>query len=444
MPSRRRRRRRKRVPDELVEAFVSNLSHDGRGIAKVNGKTVFIDGALPGETVVFKYVRCFSRFDEAVVQKVLSPSPHRVTPICSHFMVCGGCSLQHMNHAAQVKAKQEILLEQLEHFAGTSPKTVLEPMTGPIWGYRRSARLGARLVPKKDGVLVGFREKHSSYIADLKRCEVLHPSVGHHILSLRELLSSLSIPDLVPQIEVAVADNGTALVIRHLKEFVHEDKARISHFARTHGFVIYLQPGGPETVYQLWPNEVKRLYYDVADIRLFFEPGDFIQVNAVVNQKMVAKALDLLSLQPDETVLDLFCGIGNFSLPMARRAKLVLGIEGSSKMVERAALNAKGNGINNAIFKSADLTREIGPIFEEYEFSKILLDPPRCGAVETMEHLAKSGAEKILYISCNPATLSRDAGILLSKGPYELTAAGVVDMFPHTSHAEAMALFHLV
>ena len=423
--------------------MITGLSHDGRGIAKVNGKTVFVDGALPGEEVIFKYVRCFSKFDEAVAVEVLLPSPDRVTPKCPHFLTCGGCSLQHMRHEAQIRAKTAALLEQLEHFAGTRPENLLEPLTGPIWGYRRSARLGARLVPKKGGVLVGFREKHSSFIADLKRCEVLHPSVGHKIEPLRNFITSLSIPDMIPQIEVAVADNATALIIRHLEEFTADDKEKILLFAQEHDYVIYLQPGGPETIYQAWPDEKVELCYKVMNITLYFEPGDFIQVNREVNQKMVSRALDLLDLQPNDNVLDLFCGIGNFSLPMAAKAGMVTGIEGSSKMVERAFLNSRRNGLTNTHFLSADLTKDTASIFQERSFSKILLDPPRCGALEIMEHLAKSGSKKILYISCNPSTLSRDAGILVSQGPYKLTAAGIVDMFPHTAHAEAMALFDL-
>ncbi len=439
----RRRKRRRKIPKEPVRAAIIGLSHDGRGIAKVNGKTVFVDGALPGEEVIFRYVRCFSKFDEAVVTEVLHPSPDRVEPRCPHFLVCGGCSLQHMSHEAQIKAKTTALLEQLEHFAGTHPENLLDPLVGSIWGYRRSARLGARLVHKKGGVLVGFREKHSSFIADISQCEVLHPAIGHNIEPLRNIVSSLSIPDLIPQIEVAVADNAAALIIRHLESLEDEDNEKLSRFAQEYDYVIYLQPGGPETIHQVWPIEKVELCYKVLNIILYFEPGDFIQVNSEVNNKMVARALDLLELQPDDKVLDLFCGIGNFSLPMATKSGMVTGIEGSSGMVDRALFNSKRNGLMNTNFLSADLTKDVAFIFQEKQFHKILLDPPRCGALETMEQLAKSGAEKILYISCNPSTLSRDAGILISKGPYKLTAACIVDMFPHTSHAEAMALFDL-
>ena len=439
-----RRRRRKRIPTEPVTADIIGLSHDGRGIAKVEGKTVFVDGALPGEKVIFKYVRCFSKFDEAVIEEVLSPSPDRVEPLCKHFLICGGCSLQHMRHEAQLKTKLDALLEQLEHFANTQPNQILDPITGPIWGYRRSARLGAKLVPKKGGVLVGFREKHSSFIADIKKCEVLQPVIGENIESLRDLISSLSVPNQIPQIEVAVADNGVALVIRHLEELTAEDLAKIAHFGEQHGFIIYLQSGGPNTIKQAWPRSHVELFYDVEDVRLFFRPGDFIQINQETNRKMIAKAMELLCLKENDKVLDLFCGIGNFSLPIAKRVELVTGIEGSLDMVNQATLNGQKNNITNAIFKQADLTQEVEPIFQEHSFNKILLDPPRCGAKEIIKPLAKSKAEKILYISCNPATLARDAGMLISEGPYELEYGGIIDMFPHTAHAEAIALFNRV
>ena len=437
----RRRSRRQRLPSEAFTATIDSMAHDGRGVAHLDGKAVFIDGALPGEDVRFLYVSQRRSYDEGRTVEVLRASPERVEPRCPHFGVCGGCSLQHQAPAAQIRAKQGVLLDNLERLGRVEPETVLEPLRGPSWGYRRKARLGVRYVRAKGKVLVGFRERHSSFVTDLSRCEVLHPAIGLILPELQACIGALSIFDKLAQIEVAIGDESRALVFRNLAEPTAEDRARLRAFGVDHGFDVYLQPGGPATVAPLNDGAQPLSYalpaYGV-DFR--FGPMDFTQVNADINRAMVEHALKLLDPRAGERIIDLFCGLGNFTLPIARER--VIGVEGDQELVARARENAMRNGVGNAEFHAADLTSE----FENAPWlragvDKALLDPPRSGALEVLPHLVKLRPLRIVYVSCNPATLARDAGELVHAYGYRLLAAGVMDMFPHTAHVESIALF---
>ena len=440
--TRRGRRRSRPLPEGLFDAHITSLEHDGRGVAHVEGKVTFIEGALPGEDVKFRYVALHKSYDEGKVEEVTTASPDRVQPQCTHAEICGGCSLQHMSAPAQIMAKQEIMLGHFKHLGKVMPETVLEPLTAVAWGYRRKARLGCRFVSKKGATLVGFREKRSSFIADIHGCEVLHPAIGNKIDLLRELVTGLEGCQRIPQIEVAIGDDVVALVFRHLDELSDHDRCALVEFGGAHDIHIYLQPKGPDSISLLWPQS-STLFYRLPefDVELVFEPSDFTQVNIDINRPMIAKALELLDPQPGERVLDLFCGLGNFTLPLARKFSSVVGVEGDELLVQRGRQNAAHNGISNIEFYGADLTQEPHqhPWFGE-GFDKILIDPPRSGAYEISQYLDKFGASKIVYVSCNPATLARDAGVLVEKG-YKLRCAGVMDMFPHTAHVESIALF---
>lgn len=437
-------RSRRRLPEAAVEARIQSLSHDGRGLARVEGKAVFIHGALPGERVRFRYTRCSRRHDEGVVVEVLEPSPQRVEPRCPHFGVCGGCSLQHLAPAAQVEAKQQTLLDNLRHLGGVEPETVLAPITGPVWRYRRKARLGVKYVAKKGRVLVGFRERASGFIAELERCEVLIPEVGGRLGELAGLIETLEAKSAIAQIEVAGGENGTVLVFRNLQPLSEADRGRLIAYAQASGLCVALQPGGPETVTPLWPAQ-QGLYYThpQAQVRVDFSALDFTQVNAEVNRAMVQRAMELLQPGPTDEILDLFCGLGNFTLPLARRAARVIGVEGDAAMVARARENARRNGIDNTEYYAADLDAETlhTEPWLNRRYARVLLDPPRSGARALMPHMARLGAERIVYVSCHPGTLARDAGELVRGQGYRLAAAGVMDMFPHTAHVESIALF---
>jgi len=441
-----RSRKNPRLPSDAFPAHVEALAHDGRGVARVAGKAVFIDGALPGEDVSFNYTALHSQYDEGRIAAISQPSPERVEPRCMHFGVCGGCSLQHLDTAKQLSLKQDWLLESLARIGKVRPEQLLDPLTGPAWGYRRKARLGVKYVYKKGKVLVGFRERASPYLADLCRCEVLHPRVGGLLEELARLVEGLSISQRVPQIEVAIGDTAVALSFRVLDPPSDEDKSRLIAFSRCHDLQIYLQPKGPETTARLWP-EAAELSYRLPnyDLELAFRPYHFTQVNAEINQQLVDRAIALLDVQKDDRVLDLFCGLGNFTLALARRARWVTGVEGDSSLVAWAERNAERNGIANASFFSADLT---GDVWErswmQGSYNKILLDPPRSGALAMMAPIATLRAQRIVYVSCHPATLARDAGELVHRFGYRLLSAGVMDMFPHTAHVESIALFESV
>ncbi|MGB5835257.1 MAG: 23S rRNA (uracil(1939)-C(5))-methyltransferase RlmD [Thiohalocapsa sp.] len=436
-------KKRKQLPPDPVEARIESLTHDGRGLTHVDGKAVFVHGALPGERVRFRYTRVQRRFDEGAVTEVLESAPERVTPRCPSFGVCGGCSLQHMDSAAQIAAKQEILADVLRRIGKVEPVRWLEPLAAERWGYRRKARLGVRWVAKKGRVLVGFRERGSAFVTDMERCDVLHPSVGERLPALGRLIEGLSIRERVPQIEVSMGDGPLVLAFRVLDPPSDPDLALLHAFAAETGCHIYLQEGGVETVRPL-PGQGVELRYSLPhhQVHIDFEPLDFTQVNLELNRRMVDRALELLDLQPDEQVLDLFCGLGNFTLPIARRAGSVVGVEADEGLVQRARLNAKANAIGNATFYSADLYGDIEAApWRRERYQKALIDPPRSGALEVLDLLSESGARRLVYVSCYPSTLARDADRLVNGLGYRLVAAGAMDMFPHTAHLESMALF---
>ncbi|NKB38846.1 MAG: 23S rRNA (uracil(1939)-C(5))-methyltransferase RlmD [Gammaproteobacteria bacterium] len=437
--------RRKKLPLEAVETRIESLSHEGRGISHVNGKTVFVDGALAGENITFRYRRSCSKYAEGSMEELLADSSSdRVEARCRHASVCGGCSLQHLSPDAQIEHKQNVLLEQLLHIGGVEADSLLPPLKGELWGYRRKARLGVKHVLKKEKVLVGFREKYSSYIADIDSCEVLHPSVGGRLKELAALIFSLTIYNKVAQIEVAVDEQDTALIFRNLETPDDADLDKLSDFAEQHKVRIYLQAGGPDTVTPLAGETDIPLSYQLDDgeITIYYAPSDFTQVNLDINKRMVKQVLELLTLQPEDNVLDLFCGLGNFTLPVARRVAQVIGIEGADSLVKKAEYNAQVNNINNARFFMSDLfTLESEPAYLDFNYQKLLLDPPRSGAQQVVEKWRMENVEKIVYVSCNPATLSRDAGILVKERGFKLVSAGVMDMFPHTTHVESLAIF---
>ena len=436
-------KKRKPLPAEPVEVEIESLTHEGRGLTHFNGKVTFVDGSLPGERVRMRYTRVQRRFDEGTVVEVLRASPDRVAPKCAHFGVCGGCSLQHMDPAAQIRAKQETLADVFARIGKVAPETWLPPLSAGSWGYRRKARLGVRHVVKKGRTLVGFRERGTPFLADIRRCEVLHPLVGERLEVLAAAVDALSIRDQVPQIEVAVGEHRCVLVFRVMSPPSASDLGILQGLSEDHGFHIYLQESGPESIRPL-PGQGITLGYELPrhQVRMAFEPTDFTQVNLELNRLMVDRAVDLLDPQPDESVLDLFCGLGNFTLPLARRARDVLGVEADPGLIARAGENARANGIRNARFEAADLYGELTDQGWHHErFGKVLLDPPRSGAIQVLDHLPRIGAERIVYVSCYPSTLARDADRLVNGLGYRLRAAGVMDMFPHTAHVESMAVF---
>ena len=440
-----KRRRRKRLPEPISNVTIESLSHDGRGVTHLDGKAVFIDGALPGEVVSFEYLGTHRKFDEGRVTTVHQASPDRVEPRCPHFGVCGGCSLQHMEAGAQIRAKQQVLLDNLKHIGNVIPDTVLPVLAGPVWGYRSKARLTAKYVVKKGRLLVGFREKRNPYVADLTRCDVLHPSVGEHLPDLAVLIDRLEARERIPQVEVAVGTALTALVFRHLDPLSEADLEQLRQFASDQALHVYLQAGGPDSVQLLWPQQSILSYLLPArDIEIRFRATDFTQVNTVINEQLVERVLQLLALERQDTVLDLFCGLGNFTLPMARLAGAVTGIEGAAGLVSRARDNAVLNGIDNVSFHVADLALEDpDPAWSGAHYDKVLLDPPRSGAAAILPVIGNIRPGHIVYVSCHPGSLARDAGILVNALGYRLVAAGVMDMFPHTAHVESIAQFEL-
>jgi 23S rRNA (uracil1939-C5)-methyltransferase len=438
-----KRSRKTKLPNYPVRAVIESLSHDGRGVTHVEGKTTFVDGALPGEEISFLYTHKSRKHDEGRVCEIFSASPERVEPRCAHFDICGGCSLQHQAADKQIVSKQQALLDNLERIGKVRPVEVLEPLTGPVWGYRNKARLGVKYVRKKGRVLVGFREKRAPYLADIRRCEVLHPSVGERIESLAELVQGLQARERIAQIEVAVGDEVSVLVFRNLDALSSADSQALKDYAQVTGLHIYLQPGGPDSIELLWPQSSQLSYRLPAfSLELRFLPTDFTQVNPAINQPMIEQALSLLQLAPAHRVLDLFCGLGNFTLPIARHVARVTGVEGDAALVQRARDNAVHNGIGNCDYQVVDLGEDPGgQAWMQCSYDRVLLDPPRSGAQEIVKHLGKLGAGRIVYVSCHPGSLARDAGVLVNELGYTLQAAGVMDMFPHTAHVESMALF---
>lgn len=437
------RRRRARVPEGEFDADVVSMAHDGRGVARIDGKATFLYGALPGEQVRFRYLSRKRNRDEGQTVSVTRASPDRVEPRCAQYGICGGCSLQHLDPAAQVMAKQTVLLDNLRHLGGVEPMQVLPAIINDSpWGYRRKARLGVKDVVRKGKVLVGFRERGSSFVTDVERCHVLHPRVGELLPALSALIESLSISQRVPQIEMAMDDARCVLILRLLDPLSDQDRRLLEAFQADNDIVFYLQPGGPDTVTPLTSGV--DLHYDLPehDVTLAFLPGDFTQVNTEINRRMIARSLELLEPGEDDAVLDLFCGIGNFTLPIARRCASVVGVEGDAGLVERARQNAQRNRIDNAEFFTADLYGELtAEPWMKRHFDKALLDPPRSGAQEMLPLLSRLGVRRIVYVSCYPGTLARDAGQLVKDHGYRLVSAGVMDMFPHTAHVESIALF---
>ncbi|MGI9272918.1 MAG: 23S rRNA (uracil(1939)-C(5))-methyltransferase RlmD [Woeseiaceae bacterium] len=434
--------RRKREPET---ARINAATHDGRGIADVTGKKVFVGGALQGEEVRFVRRKSKRNFDEAELLEILEPSSDRIQARCEAYGRCGGCALQHVSDEHQRAIKFQTLKDNLERIGGVAPEEWLEPIVAPSWNYRRRARLAVKHVPGKGRVLVGFRERHAPFITDMHRCEVLAKPVDGLIDALSDLIGNLSIRSRLPQIEVAVAENAVALVFRVLDPPTDADRDLLRAFGKTHDLRIYLQPGGLDSIVLLdADSHVEPLYYTLreSDVRIEFDPVGFVQVNSEINEQMVAQAIVLLDPQADDRILDLYCGIGNFSLPLARQCSEVLGVEGDAMLVSAASHNAALNDLSNATFRTADLSKIDGSEGWLREgWPRVLLDPARSGAAEIVQHMKVIGAQRIVYVSCHPGTLARDAGTLVNEHGYRLQAAGIIDMFPHTAHVESIAVF---
>jgi 23S rRNA (uracil1939-C5)-methyltransferase len=439
-----RKPRKKVLPDAPVQAEIESLTHDGRGVAHVDGKAVFIDDALPGETVEFVYTDSRRDFAEGKVVQVLNRAADRVEPACPHYGVCGGCSFQHVEPEAQIRIKQDLLAEQFKRIGKIEIPEFWPPLTGPHWGYRRKARMGVKYVAKKNRALVGFRERRHQYLAEIDGCLVMHPVVGTRLTALSELIADLGIREKIPQIEVAIGDEQCVLAVRVLEPPSVADIERLRSFGREHGISLCLQPKGPDTIKPL-PGEPEVIpVYALPDqaVEFKFRPAMFTQVNYEINRQMINRVLKLLDLDQNDTVLDLFCGLGNFTLPMATLAGSVTGVEGDQPLVDHAKENARHNGIGNVEFYAADLSKDISDQpWAGRKYNKILLDPSRAGASDVLPHFKKWKPERIVYVSCNPSTLARDAGILVNELGYRLIKAGVMDMFPQTAHVESIALF---
>lgn len=421
---------------------VVDLTHEAEGVVR-EGKTAFVSGALTGERVTFRRRSFHKSHDEAELLEVIEASPDRVTPKCAHFGVCGGCALQHLAPEAQIAAKQKELATNLERIGNVVPETWLPPLLGPHWGYRRRARLSSRYVTKKGRSLVGFRERQGKYVADVSRCEVLAEPMGALVGPMADLLTGMNARESIPQIEVALSDGERALVVRNLNALCDADLDKLREFERAHGLRILLQPGGLHSIAPLTPGPVDLHYrLDAFDLKLDFGPTDFVQVNAAINQSMVARAIELLEIGPADRVLDLYCGLGNFTLPLARRAAAVTGVEGEAGLIERARANARSNGISNAEFHVGDLSQPPDPTIPwiRGRYDAVLLDPPRVGAREVLSAVAHLAPRRVVYISCHTGSLARDLGVLTHELGFRLRAAGVLDMFPHTTHVESMAV----
>jgi 23S rRNA (uracil1939-C5)-methyltransferase len=435
----------KRLQMAPEEADIVDLTHEAAGVARIEGKTVFVADALPGERVVLRRTHRQRKLDYAVTEQVLNASPDRVAPKCPHFGLCGGCALQHLAPAAQLAFKQTQLVENLARLGSVQAQRLLPPLEGPVWNYRRRARLGIKLVPRKGKVLVGFRERSSPYVADLHECHVLVEPVGALMTPLGRMVERLSIASRVPQAEIAVAEGIVVLVLRVLDMPTAADLECMADFERAHPVRIYLQPGGPGTVAPLDPSGASvplRYRLPAHDVTIDFEPTDFVQINGLLNEAMIDQALGMLEATPTDTVLDLFCGLGNFSLPLAKRAAQVVAVEGDEALVRRARGNAARNNVTNVEFHVADLFKDVAGLpWARRSYDRVLLDPPRAGAKEVLPVVAASGAQRVVYISCHSGSLARDAGLLVREHGFQLTTAGVMDMFPHTTHVEAMAVF---
>jgi 23S rRNA (uracil1939-C5)-methyltransferase len=440
-----KRTRNKTFSQTPIPATIESLTHDGRGVAYVNGKAVFIDDALPNEQVEFVYTDSRKDFALGKVTRILSRAPERVDAPCLHYGVCGGCSFQHVEVNAQIQIKQQLLQEQFRRIGKVESPDLWPPIVGEHWGYRRKARMGVKYVAKKNRVLVGFRERRNPFLAEMDSCLVMHPVVGTNLIALGEMIASLSIRDKIPQIEVAIGDTHCVLALRVLELPTQQDKEKMRLYAHQHQISICLQPKGPDSIIALEGEPEIVPTYALPDhgIEFKFRPAMFTQVNYGINRQMINRVLAILALTKEDSVLDLFCGLGNFTLPLAKYAGSVVGIEGDLPLVKHAKANAQANGIDNVEFYAADLAKEIDQMpWAHRRYNKIMLDPSRAGASEILHHFKHWQPDQIVYVSCNPATLARDAGILVNELGYELVKAGVMDMFPHTGHVESMALFH--
>lgn len=426
-------------------ARIESLEHEGRGVTHVDGKSIFVDGALPGETVDYASYRKKPSYELAQAVRIIEASSQRVTPRCRWFGICGGCSMQHFDAPGQAAVKQRVLEDALWHLARLRAEVVLPAIQGVPWGYRSRARVSVRLVPKKGGVLVGFHERRSSYVADMSSCEILPPRVSLLLPRLRELIAGMSRPDRLPQIEVALGDATTALVLRHLEPLTTGDLRGLQAFGAMHAIDWWIQPGGPDTATPLETEAADRLWYALPEfgVRLNFRPTEFTQVNFGINRMLVRRAIRLLDPRPGERLADMFCGLGNFTLPIARSGAQVVGIEGSLALTQRAGQNARVNGLTERTeFRVANLfeltTESLAALGR---FAKMLIDPPREGAIALVKALGEDAPERIVYVSCNPATLARDAAVLVHEKGYRLRGAGIANMFPQTSHVESIAHF---
>lgn len=435
---------------------IESLDMEARGIGHLKnedgtpGKVIFVEGALPGERVSFQSFRRKPKWEAATLTELHRESSLRVKPKCAHFGTCGGCAMQHLEPSAQVAIKQRVLEDNLWHLSKVRADTMMRPIYGPTWGYRYRARLSVRNVRKKGGVLVGFHERKSSYVADMQTCEILPPHVSAMLVPLRRLVESLTIFEQMPQIELAVGESVTVLVLRIMAPLTGEDEGKLKAFADEYRIQWWLQPKGPDTAYPFYPLDVQ-LHYALPEfgVKMPFKPTDFTQVNHQINRVLVSRALRLLDVQPGDRVADLFCGLGNFTLPIATLAKEVVGIEGSPALTERALNNAQANGLSaKTTFYSRNLfDATMEDMIALGKFDRMLIDPPREGALAICQAIAGLDAgmkpKHIVYVSCNPATLARDAGLLVHQAGYTLSQAGVVNMFPHTAHVESMAVFNL-
>ena len=437
------RQRRRKLMEQPIEVEIEDLSHDGRGIARIKGKVMFVNGALPGEKVIAKHTGGNKNFEEGLAIEILQASDDRVVAQCQFYDVCNGCTMMHLAPNKQIEFKQNTLKQNLLKMAKIEPEQWLEPLSAYSWHYRRRARLSVRWVIAKDKVLVGFREKEGRYVADMNYCEILQKPLDDLLKPLAAMIEKLVIRQHIAQIEASIADDDVALIVRHLKPIRDDDEKILLDFAEEHDVRIYSQSKGPKTIFEMTKKD-RPLFFDMPDynIRMEFLPSDFIQVNGKMNDKMIAQAMNLLDVQADDVVLDLFCGLGNFTLPLATKVKEIVGVEGEKSLVDRAIANAQLNGLNNVGFEVADLRRnhEHSQWFKK-DYTKVLIDPPRSGAWEVLPLIAQTKAKTLLYVSCHPASLARDTDRLVNQLGFKLVKAGVMDMFPHTSHVESIALF---
>lgn len=442
------RQRRRKLMEQPIEVVIEDLSHDGRGIARINGKVMFVNGALPGEKVIIKHTGGNKNFEEGMTLEVLKASVDRVEAKCQFYDICNGCTMMHLAPEKQIDFKQNTLKQNLLKMAKLEPESWLQPLTDSSWNYRRRARLSVRWVIAKEKVMVGFREKNGRYVADMDYCEILQKPLDDLLKPLAQMIEKLRIRQHIAQIEASIADDDVALIVRHLKPIGMDDEKILLDFARDNNVRMYSQSKGPKTIVEMLDSEsnseVQPLYFDMPkyNVRMEFLPSDFIQVNAKMNDKMIAHAMSLLDVQQDDVILDLFCGLGNFTLPIATKVKTVVGIEGEQSLVERAQHNAQLNNLENVSFHVADLRRnhQESEWFKQ-DFNKVLIDPPRSGAWEVLPLIAQTKADTLLYVSCHPASLARDTDKLVNQLGFKLVKAGVMDMFPHTSHVESIALF---